>query len=103
MDAIALTPFRVQATRTEFGRPSSNVRFQGINSDRHLGCPTLVGARAWPIAGHLLVARHRRFGPDALVATGGFLPGHASMLGNMLEVAVALHWCGPGHFARHCV
>src|SRR4029079_10725882 len=61
-----------------------------VDSDVHLGRPALIRVRAQPVADHLFPSRDGSLGPGALRVPGRPLPGPAALLGDMLEVAVAL-------------
>ena len=61
-----------------------------VDSDRDLPRATLVGMRAQSVPNHLLPARHGRLGASAFRVPGRTLPRHAPVLGDVLEVAVAL-------------
>jgi len=59
--------------------------------------------RAQLVADHLFPSVHGGFDPRAPVVSRRVLPCHAPVLGNVLQVAVPLCWCGLGHLARHGV
>ena len=72
-----------------------------MDGNVHLGRPTLVRARAQPVADHLFPPADRGLGPGAPVVPGRLLPGHAPVLGDELQMAVALCRRGLGRLARH--
>jgi len=74
---------------------------EGMDGDVHLGRPPLVRARAQPVTDDLLEPADGRLGSSPLRVAGGFLPGRASVLGDALQMAVALRGRGRGRFARH--
>jgi hypothetical protein len=74
---------------------------EGMDSDLNLGRPALVLVRAQPVSDHLFPARHRRLGASARVVARSLLPPHTPVLGNALEVAVALRRRALGRLARH--
>src|SRR3954471_21531394 len=74
---------------------------QDRDGDVDLGGLTLVCAHAQPVADHPLEAADCGFGQRPAVIAGGLLPAHPALLGNKLEVAVALCRRGFGRLARH--
>src|SRR5215218_8178901 len=58
----------------------------------HLSCPTLLRVRAQLIPDHALEPADRGLGPGSFRVPGGFLPSHAALLGDELEVAA--RWVG---------
>src|SRR5215207_7593388 len=67
-----------------------------MDGDVHLGRPTLVRARAQPVADHLFPPPDGGLGSSAFVVPGPLLPSHAPVLGDALEMAVALRRRGLG-------
>src|SRR5215207_9938628 len=67
----------------------------------HLGRPTLIRMRAQPVADHLFPSADGGLGPGAFRVPGRPLPGHATLLGDELEVAVALRRIALRRLARH--
>src|SRR5215218_48536 len=67
-----------------------------MDGDVHLGRLTLVRARAQPIADHLFPPPDGGLGPSAFVVPGSLLPSQAPVLGDALEMAVALRRRGLG-------
>ena len=63
---------------------------QDPDSDGHLGPPTAVLAKAQPVADHLLVAPDGGLDPAAFVVARHLLPPDPAVLGDTLEMAVAL-------------
>ncbi len=57
---------------------------EGVDGNVHLGRPTLVRARAQPVADHAFEPAHGGLGPGADVVPGRFLPSHAARLGDRL-------------------
>src|SRR3954451_15424712 len=98
-------PCRGHTMRTYSGRPSSSMRFSTLTamatSLGHLTRLSPVCLRAQPVANHPFPARNVGFDESAPVVARGFLPSHAAVLGNDLNVPVALGWRGPGRLARH--
>jgi hypothetical protein len=74
---------------------------EGMGGDRHLGRPTLVRARAQPIADHLLPPRDGGLGPGSSRVPGRLLPAHPAVRGDEPEMAIARRRFGLGHLARH--
>ncbi len=101
-DADAATPALavVQAMRMEIGRPSSSIRLSAWTATS-TSVARRSRARAQPVANHLLEPAHGRLGPSPLRVAGGFLPGCPSVLGDVLQMAVALRGFGLGRLARH--
>ncbi len=69
---------------------------EGKGNDLHLGRPALVGARAQPVADHLLPPCDGGLGFGAPVVPCPFLPSHVAVLGDASEMAVALGELGLG-------
>src|SRR3712207_191563 len=67
-----------------------------MDGDAHLGRPTLVRAGAQPVADHLFPPPDGGLGSSAFVVPGPLLPSPAPVLGNALEMAVALRRRGLG-------
>jgi len=59
---------------------------EGMDGDVHLGCPTLVRARAQPFTDHLLEPADGRLDSGPLRVSGDFLPGCPSVLGDALQM-----------------
>src|SRR3954452_21252499 len=57
-----------------------------MDGDVHLGRPTLVHARAQPVADHLFPLPDGGLGSSAFVVPGSLLPSHAPVLGDALEI-----------------
>src|SRR3954470_15174776 len=55
-----------------------------------------AGVRAQGVADDALVSTHRSLHPGPRIVARGFLPAHPALLGNGLDVAVALGWIGVG-------
>src|SRR4051794_8985125 len=72
-----------------------------LGGDCHLGRPTLVRARAQPVADHPLPPRDGGLGPGPLRVPGRLLPAHPAVRGDEPEVAGAPRRLGPGRLARH--
>ena len=64
--------------------PQLQHAIEGVDGNLHLGRPTLVRARAQPVADHLLEPTHGGLSPGAEVVPGRLLPSHAAMLGDRL-------------------
>src|SRR3954454_17812110 len=67
----------------------------------HLGRLTLVRARAQPVADHPFEPADGGLGPGARAVARDLLPGHAAVLGNQLQVSVALRGRGLDRLAWH--
>src|SRR4051794_28900938 len=67
-----------------------------MDGEVHLGRPTLVRAGAQPVADHLFPPPDGGLDPSPFVVPGPLLPSHAPVLGNALEMAVALRRRGLG-------
>src|SRR3954470_23747794 len=63
---------------------------EGMDGDVQLGRPTLIRMRAQPVADHLFPSADGGLGPGSFGVPGRFLPGHAPVVVNVLEVAIAL-------------
>ena len=87
--------------RTYSGRPSSSMRFRTSDSNGHLGRLTPVRARAQRVADHPLQRQIVRLDQGAPVVAGCLLPAHAAVLGDELQMPVALRRRGLGRLARH--
>jgi hypothetical protein len=74
---------------------------EAMDSDAHLGCLTLVRVQAEAVTDHLFEARDARLGFGPPSVAGCLLPSRAAVLGNVLEVAVALRRCSLGCLAQH--
>ena len=75
--------------RTYSGRPSSSMRFSTLTAmATSLACRPSVASAA--VANHPFPARNVGFDESAPVVARGFLPSHAAVLGNDLNVPVAL-------------
>ncbi len=72
-----------------------------MDGNHHLGRPAPVVAHAQPVADHLLEPADGRLGSSPLRVAGRFLPPRASMLGDALQMAVALCGRGFGRLAWH--
>src|SRR4051794_41432765 len=72
-----------------------------MDGDVQLGRPTLIRMRAQPAADHLFPSADGGLGPGSVRVPGRFLPGHAPVVGNVLEVAVALRRRALSRLARH--
>src|SRR3954465_13055171 len=70
---------------------------QDLDRHVHLRRPTLVCVRAQPIPDHALEPADGGLGPGGRVVARGLLPAHPALLGDELEVAVAL---GGGRLGR---
>ena len=71
-----------------------------MDGDVHVSRPTVIGARAQPVAGYLLEPTDHRAGSGPRHVAGRLLPGHAAVLSSMLEMVVALGGRGRGGRAR---
>ena len=74
---------------------------EGMGGDGHLSRPTLVRARAQPVADHLLPPCDGGLGSGSLRVPGQLLSAHPAVRGDELEMVAALHRFGLGHLARH--
>src|SRR5215207_8687201 len=74
---------------------------QDLDGDVRLGRPTLVRVRAQPVPDHALVPADGGLGSGTPVISRRLLPSHPALLGNELEMAVALCRRGLGRLARH--
>src|SRR4051794_4775506 len=74
---------------------------QDRDGDVRLGGLTLVRARAQPVADYPLEAADCGLGQRPAVIAGGLLPAHAAVLGNKLQVLIALRGRRLGRLARH--
>src|SRR3954468_18460203 len=72
-----------------------------VDRHAHLGRPTLLRMRAQPVADHLLPSANGGLGLGAFRVPGRCLPGHAPVVGHVLEVAVALRRRALRRLARH--
>ena len=72
-----------------------------MDGEVHLGRPTLIRARAQPVPDHLLELVDRRLGSRPRRVAGCPLPGHAAVLGDILEMSVPLRGRSLGRVARH--
>ncbi len=80
-----------------------------MDGDVHLGCPTMVRARAQPVADHLLEPADGRLSTGPFRIPGGCLPGSSAVLDDIrltsrfdvLKMAVPLRAHGLDRFARH--
>jgi hypothetical protein len=74
---------------------------QDVDSNCHLGCLTLVGLRAQCMTNDPFPAADIGFHQGTPVVPRGFLPSHAALFGNHLQMPVTR--CGRrlGGFARH--
>jgi len=63
---------------------------ESMDSDVHLGRTTLVRARAQLIADHLVEPAHGSLGSGTDGVAGDFLPSRSSVLGDELQMAIAL-------------
>ena len=97
------SPFPDRGSGDADGVRASEVQHavEDVDGDLHLGRPTFVGVRAQSVADHPFEARHGRLGPGTLGVAGRYLPRHATILGDVAEVTVALRGRGPGRVARH--
>jgi hypothetical protein len=59
--------------------------------------------RAQPVAEHLFPSADGSLGPGAFRVPGRPLPSHPALLGDELEMAVALRRIALSRLARHCV
>lgn len=59
---------------------------QDPDRDGDLGGPPILGAEPQGVADDAFPAAEERLDQGADVVPGGFLPGHASVLGDVLEV-----------------
>src|SRR4051794_9414307 len=90
MGAGALPPTPSGSGNADVGRASQlQHAVEHVDSDVHLGRPTLLRMRAQPVADHLLPFRNGGLGLGAFRVPGRPLPGSAPVVGDMLEVAVA--------------
>src|SRR5215212_6330394 len=88
---------RLSSSDTDIVRASElQHAVEHMDGDVYLGRPTLVRVRAQPVADHLFPPPDGGLGPSAFVVPGPLLPSHAPMLGDALEMAVALRRCGLG-------
>jgi Saccharopine dehydrogenase NADP binding domain len=100
--AAALTPAPTCSGDADVVRASQvQHAVEHVDSDVHLGRPTLIRMRAQPVADHLFPSANRGLGPGPFRVPGGCLPGHPALLGNKLEVAVPLGRCTLSRVARH--
>src|SRR3954447_19677401 len=74
---------------------------QHADGDGHLSRLTPIRLRTKPIANNALPARNIGLDQSAPIVARGFLPSHAAVLGNGLDVPVALRRRGLGRLARH--
>src|SRR3954454_3122162 len=72
-----------------------------MNRHVDLRCPTVIPARAQPIADALFPSPDGRLDFRAPVVARGCLPSHTARFGDKPEVAVALGWRGVSGSARH--
>src|SRR5215203_6508887 len=91
MGAAALIPAPSGSGDADVIR-ASQVQHAVEHVDRHvhLGRPTLIRMRAQPVADHSFPSRYGALGPGAFRGPGRPLPGHAPVVSDVLEVAVAL-------------
>src|SRR5215207_6680832 len=74
---------------------------QDLDGDGRLGRPTLVRVRGQPVPDQALVAPNGCLGAGPLRVSGPLLPSHPALLGDELEMAVALCRHGLGRRAGH--
>jgi len=60
------------------------------DGDVHLGRPTVIGAQAQSVPNHPFEPADCGFGSRPRRVAGRLLPGHVAVLGDLLQVAVAL-------------
>src|SRR3954447_22490623 len=102
MGAVALTPTRAGSGEADVARASQvQHAIEDVGGDVHLGRPTLLRMRAQPVADHLLPSRNGGLSSGARRVPGRPLPGPAPVVGDMLEVAVALRRRALGRLTRH--
>ncbi len=101
MGAAALPPTPSGSGEADVARAAQvQHAIEHVDGDVHLGRPTLIRMRAQPVADHLFPSADGGLGPGAFRVPGRPLPGHATLLGNELEVAVALRRRTLGRLAR---
>src|SRR5215207_3978331 len=89
--AVALPPPPSGSGEADVARASQVLHaIEHVGGDVHLGRPTLIRMRTQPVADHLFPSADGGLGPGAFRVPGRPLPGHAPVLGDVLEVAVAL-------------
>src|SRR3712207_3696460 len=94
----------VHAMRTDSGRPSSSMRFSTPTAmATSVACrPSVCERSVSPITRyHPFVAADCRLDQGAEVVAGRLLPSHAAMLGDGLQMPVALRRRGLGRLAEH--
>src|SRR3954453_2616442 len=74
---------------------------QDVDRHVHLRRPTLIRMRVQPVANHLLPSADGSLGPGAVCVPRRCLPGRAPVLGDELEVAVALRRRALSRLAWH--
>src|SRR5215210_7378535 len=100
--AAALTPAPTCSGDADVVRASQvQHAVEHVAGNLHLGCPTLIRMRAQPVADHLFPSANGSLGPGAFRVPGCPLPSHPALLGDELEVAVALRRIALGRLARH--
>src|SRR4051812_14636819 len=102
MGAAALPPTPSGSGEADVARaPQFLHAVEHVDRDVHLGRPTLIRMRAQPVAEHLLPSTDGGLGPGSFRVPGRFLPGPAPVVGDVLEVAVALRRRALHRLARH--
>src|SRR5215207_1041955 len=100
--AAALTPAPTCSGDADVVRASQvQHAVEHVAGDAYLGRPTLIRMRAQPVAEHLFPSRDGGLGPGAFRVPGCLLPGHATLLGDELEMAVALRRRALSRLAQH--
>jgi hypothetical protein len=74
---------------------------QHPDSDGNFGGTTLILMKAQAITDHLLITSDGGLNPAACVVARHLLPAHAALLGDTLQMAVALCGRGLGRLAQH--
>src|SRR4051794_10281312 len=83
------------------GAPHPQLAVEDMTRHVDLRCPTVIPARAQPIADDLFPSPDGRLDFRAPVVARGCLPGHTASLGDTTEVAVALYRRGVSRWAWH--
>ena len=74
---------------------------EDLGRDGDLGGPGLIAVEAQPVPDDLLPAYELALDPGPLIIAAVALPGQSPLVGDRLDVAVALGGIGVGHGAEH--
>src|SRR5205814_2729763 len=97
----AVIPVLVVSYDANVARASQRQHVEDVDSKCHLGCLTLVGLRAQRMADDPFPAANIGFHQGTPVVPRRFLPTHAAMFGNRLQIPVTRSGRILGRLARH--